>query len=154
MGKPCIYLAGLISTEHPESLKWREQVAPVLSARATVLSPMRGKENLAKTSKDGGITDPALTSRDIIQRDYADVSAADVILVHLERFGSERPLTGTIMELAWAWEKHTPVVAVASSDNLLMRNHPFVKECVSHYCETTEDALAILWRHYLYPLGN
>jgi nucleoside 2-deoxyribosyltransferase len=144
-----VYLAGLISTEKPESLEWRTQIQPVLeSAGMRVLSPMRGKENLVRTSKDGGITDPTLTPKDVIFRDYRDVKEADVILAHLDTFGSERPLLGTIYELGWAWMLQKPVVAIASKDNRLMRNHPFVVDTISHYCETLEEARNILVRHY------
>lgn len=145
-----VYLAGLISTEKPESLRWRLEAEELLKDRCKILSPMRGKENLVKTSKDGGITDPALTPKDIILRDYADVQAADVILVHLDSFGSERPLLGTIYELGWAWMLRKPVVAIASADNKLMRSHPFVVDTVAHYTETLDEAVNILRRHYIW----
>jgi nucleoside 2-deoxyribosyltransferase len=144
-----VYLAGLISTEKPASLEWRHVVEAALKDRFHVLSPMRGKENLAKTSKDGGITDPTLTAKDIILRDYHDVVASDVVLVHLDSFGSDRPLVGTMFELGWAWDMKKPVVAVAAGNNLLMRNHPFVKETVAHYVESLEDAVSVLLRHYV-----
>lgn len=144
-----IYLAGLISTDYPESLLWRIEVTPVLEAREfDVLSPMRGKERLALESLDGGLTDPSLTSKDIILRDYHDVVSSDIILMHLENFGSPRPLLGTICELAWAWEQKKPVVAVVHPDNKLMLNHPFVKEAVSHYCYSMLDAIEFTAHHY------
>ena len=143
-----IYLAGLISTQKPESLSWRIEAESKLKDIANILSPMRGKENLVKTSKDGGITDPSLTPKDIIYRDFGDVKEADVILVHLDNFGSERPLTGTIYELGWAWLLQKPVVAIASEDNKLMRTHPFVYDTVAHYCATLDDAIDVIRKHY------
>lgn len=147
-----IYLAGLISTDYPESLLWRIEVTPVLEAHEfDVLSPMRGKEKLILQSPDGGITDPNLTSKDIILRDYHDVVSSDVILMHLENFGSPRPLLGTICELAWAWEMKKPIVAITHPDNKLMLNHPFVKEAVSHYFNTTEEAIEFVAHHFGSP---
>src|SRR6266436_3238829 len=88
-----VYLCGLISTDFPESLQWRIDVATVLiEAGFKVLSPMRGKENLVQTSPNGGLTDPKLTESDIVLRDYGDVSRSDVVFAHLETFGSPRPL--------------------------------------------------------------
>lgn len=141
-----IYLAGLISTDKPASLEWRELIKAVKD-KWEFLDPMRGKQNLVKTSKDGGITDPALTSKDIIYRDYADIRSADVFLVCLDDFGSNRPLVGTLFELAWAWEHKIPVVAFGATP--LMENHPFVKEAVCHYCKTLAEATDILGRHYV-----
>lgn len=144
-----VYLAGLISTEKPESLHWRIEAEEHLREHAVVLSPMRGKENLVKTSKDGGITDPSLTKTDVTIRDYHDIRKADVILAHLESFGSTRPLIGTIAELAWAWDHKIPVVAVAREGNILMRTHPFINTFVSHYVEHIDEGVDILVRHWL-----
>lgn len=145
-----VYLAGLISTSRPDSLYWRLEAEQQLKDWCTILSPMRGKHELVKTSKDGGITDPALTPKDIILRDYNDVQESDVILAHLDDFGNERPLLGTIYELGWAWQLRKPVVAIASPDNGLMRTHPFVRDTVAHYCENLNDAVNILRRHFLW----
>ena len=149
MNKKTIYLAGLISTEFTESLLWRIDVTPILQASGfNVLSPMRGKEKLALISKDGGVTDPRLTPKDIMLRDYNDVVQADVILMHLEDFGSPRPLLGTIVELGWAWQLKKPIVAIASENNKLMRSHPFVREAVAHYFTTVEEAVDFSVEHY------
>lgn len=144
-----IYLAGLISTDYPESLRWRERVEPVLSTCFYVLSPMRGKKDLEQTSKDGGLNDPNFNSKDIILRDYSDVRAADLVLVHLDTFGSLRPLIGTVAELAWTWQMQKPVIAIASPDNNLMRNHPFIKEMIAHYLESEKGAVNFLISRYL-----
>jgi nucleoside 2-deoxyribosyltransferase len=149
MNKGTVYLAGLISTEFPESLQWRIEVTPVLKeAGFQVLSPMRGKENLVHTSPNGGLTDARLTDKDIVFRDAADVEAADVMLAHLETFGSPRPLVGTIAELAWAWWTQIPVVAVTEGTNQLMYVHPFIREFVAHYFKSVDDAADFLIQHY------
>lgn len=141
-----VYLAGLISTDFPESLQWRNDVAPTLAQCMRVLSPMRGKQDFKL--EHGGLTDPQLTSKDIITRDFHDVEQSDVILVHLEDFGSPRPLVGTVCELAWAWLLRKPVVAIAKEENKLMRLHPFIREAVSHYCTTMEEAIAFVLHYY------
>jgi len=147
-----IYLAGLIATEHPETFAWRQQAELLLSSKFKVLSPLRGKEQLydkvLSTTTDGGLTSIVHTNRDIIMRDYQDVSRSDIILVNLEVYGSKRALLGTIYELAWAWYFRTPVIAIAAADNALMRRHPFVEQTVAHYHETVEDACAMLQDYF------
>jgi nucleoside 2-deoxyribosyltransferase len=150
-----VYLAGFISTDHPETFTWRQEawqrllaMFPLDQADFEVLSPLRGKENLGSVTKDGGITTTKNTSRDIILRDFHDVKRSDVILVNLENYGSTRPLLGTIYELAWAWIFDLPVVAICSKDNYLMRNHPFVIETVGHYFETTKEACDFVAEYY------
>jgi nucleoside 2-deoxyribosyltransferase len=149
MKKPVVYLAGLISTDFPESLKWRTWVTPLLeAAEFCVLSPLRGKESLSEISRDGGLTHPDLTQKDIVIRDYQDILSADLILVNLYNFGSPRPLLGTIAELAWAWEHHIPVIAVCYEDDYVMRKHPFLSEFVSHYFSDLAYAAEFITIHY------
>jgi len=144
-----VYLSGLISTEYLESLTWRASVEPVLvEAGFQVLSPMRGKDNLVNLTTNGGLTDPRLTDGDIVLRDYRDILDSDIILAHLETFGSPRPLLGTIAELGWGWSNHTPIVGVAHPGNLLMRTHPFITRFVSHFCQDVEDAVDFVIQHY------
>ena len=134
-----IYLAGLIATDYPESLEWRERAEDKL-LHFDVLSPMRGKANLQDESGDGGITSFTATSKDIILRDYNDVLAADILLVNLNTFGCPRPLLGTIFELAWVWQLRKRCIAICDKGNYLMHEHPFLKETISHYFETLEAA--------------
>lgn len=150
MKKRIVYLAGLMSTDFPESLKWRERETIILEKLGfEVRTPMVGHKNLAKESPDGGITSTVTTSKQVVLRDHRDVSESDVILVNLDNFGSPRPLTGTIAELAWAWRDRKIVVAVAAEDNYLMRNHPFIQEFVTIYCETFGQAHRALARFFL-----
>jgi nucleoside 2-deoxyribosyltransferase len=140
-----IYLAGLISTEKPESIQWRLDATANLHD-FIILSPMRGKQNLSAASKDGGITSETNTSKDIILRDYHDVMEADLILFNLNTWESQRPLLGTIYELAWAWEHKKRSFAVCEDKDYLMRNHPFVKETISHYFTNLKDCYDFIRR--------
>lgn len=152
MKKRVIYLAGLISTEYPESLAWREQVRPKLEAAGfEIRTPLAGKKNLKAETKDGGITSTATTNRCIVLRDRRDVRESDIILCHLESFGSPRPPMGTLVELGWAWDDRTPVIAVAKEDNYIMRNHPFFNEFVAKYEPTVEEAVDFIIRYYGSP---
>ncbi len=141
-----IYLAGLISTDYPQSLDWRREVTPRLAKHFEVLNPLRGMLN--KSFVDGGLNHPDLSSKDITLRDRSDVLSSDIILAHLDTFGSPRPLTGTIAELAWAWEIHIPVIGVAETDNSLMRSHPFIVEFVAHYFNTLEESIRFVIAEY------
>lgn len=143
-----VYLAGLISTDYPDSLKWRSGLGLNLNTYFKVLDPLRDKKHLSVTSPDGGITTPEITSGDILLRDYQDVVSSDLVIAHLENFGCPRPMVGTIAELAWAWELKIPIIGIARADNYLMRNHPFIKEMVAHYVETVDEARKLAKEYY------
>jgi nucleoside 2-deoxyribosyltransferase len=147
MSRPVVYLAGLISTTVPDSLRWREDAIPILTdAGFEVLSPMRGKD--PKRLQAGGLTDPCLTAKDIIARDYQDVSRSNVVLAHLELFGGQRPLLGTIAELAWCWQLKIPVVGMVSRENDYILNHPFTKEFVAHFFHDEDEAVEFIIDYY------
>lgn len=149
MKKRVVYLAGLISTDHPESLEWRTRITPRLEAAGfEVRTPLAGKGNLKCVTKDGGITATTTTNRAICLRDRRDVREADVILASLELFGSQRPLVGTLVELGWAWDDGTPVIAAVAEDNYLMRKHPFISEFVTKYEPTIDAAVDFIIHYY------
>jgi len=147
VSKPVVYLAGLISTGVPQSLQWRLAVSPRLElAGFEVLSPMRGTDPSGLWQ--GGLVDPSLSPKDVVLRDFKDVKRSTVILAHLDNFGGDRPLLGTIAELAWAWQFQTPVVGVAELKNIYMRTHPFVREFITHYCFGAEEAVDFIVNYY------
>lgn len=147
MSRPIVYLAGLISTTVPESLRWRIEAEPLLTeAGFEVLSPMRGKD--PNRLQAGGLTDPCLTAKDIIARDYQDVSRSTVVLAHLETFDGKRPLLGTIAELAWCWQLKIPVVGMVSRENEYILSHPFTQEFVSHWFDSEDDATDFVIDYY------
>ena len=149
MKQRIVYLAGLISTEYPESLEWRKRIAPILADSGfDVRTPLFGKHNLTSNSPDGGITSNLDTSMSICLRDRRDVRECDIVLINLLTFGCPRPLVGTIAELAWSWDQRTPVVAICDKNDYLMRKHPFISEFVSRYVETEEEAIEFLRRYY------
>lgn len=149
MKKRVVYLAGLISTDCPESLEWRLRIAEKLEAAGfEVRTPLAGKKDLKSKTNDGGITSTTTTNRAICLRDRRDVRESDVILASLELYGSNRPLVGTLVELGWAWDDKTPVIAAVKEDNYLMRQHPFISEFVTKYEPTVEDAADFIIRYY------
>ena len=148
MKKQVVYLAGLISTDYPESLVWRTRVQQQLQdAGFEVRNPLRGKPT-GLGSTDGGITTSIASSRSLLLRDRKDVRESDIILAHLELFGSPRPLIGTIAELAWASDEKKTVVAIAKKENKLMRSHPFISEFVTEYVETEDEAVDFIIKYY------
>jgi nucleoside 2-deoxyribosyltransferase len=152
--KKKIYLAGLIHTNVQDTLNWRLGARAELDGDFEVLDPLRGKEHIyqrggdSEADRTGGLVTTMMSPRALMQRDFADVRAADVILANLYDYISGRPLTGTIYELAWAWERHKPVVAFCPN-GYWIREHPFVSETVSEWFTDHLDAtdyIKKMWR--------
>ncbi len=148
MQKPVVYLAGLISTTHLESLSWRAKLIPQLEAAGfDVRNPLKGKQNLLSETKNGGMSTTSASCKSIVSRDFGDVIASNVILVNLNTWGSQRPMIGTFFELGLCLHLNKAVVAILDNNSYL-RQHPFIQEVIDEYFETEEAAIAFLKRYY------
>lgn len=111
------------------------------------LSPMRGKAYLSDKGVLQADCDPygalsALSSnRGILTRDFNDVTTCDVLLVNL--LGAKAPSIGTAMEIAWAFQKRTPIVA-AMEDVCNPHHHGMILEALGYRDEAIDIVKAIL----------
>ena len=106
-----VYLAGFIQgSKLNECIAWRKKIRdhyehwkdgekyPIIW-----LDPLNGK-HLDTITPDGLKSDTPRNA--IVHRDYRCICDCDLVVVNMDTFGESRPLTGTICELAWAWDKH------------------------------------------------
>ena len=70
------------------------------------------------------------------------------MVVNLDTFGEIRPLTGTIYELAWAWEQHKPVIIITTERNY--KEHPFIKDTASVIVSSLEELIEKRYINYFY----
>lgn len=117
-----IYLAGPITgLTFDDSQNWRDDFTLRLpNSRVMCLTPMRGKEYL----RAGGVIDSkqletyghTLSSESsIMTRDFFDCSRADVVVADLRKRPGKVSI-GTVMECAWSYANHTPLVAILDED--------------------------------------
>lgn len=143
---PKVYLAGPISgLTHDECVGWRDEAARLLGAVGIdSYSPMRGKGYL----KDKGVLEQsypkyALSSdRGIMSRDHNDVITSDALLVNLT--GVSRVTIGTVMEIAWAWDRHIPTIVMmekAEGAYPNIHDHPMIREAIGWRVETLAEAV-------------
>lgn len=142
-----VYLAGPIGgISYRDATDWRKQAVVALTeADIEAFSPMRGKEFLKDEKNLTWMMDhwnnPMATSKGIMSRDFNDCSKADALLVYLA--GTSRASMGTVMEIAWAFDRKIPVVVVAEADNLHV-DHPMLKEAINFRVDTLEEGLALI----------
>jgi len=143
MSKLLVYLAGPISgCDYLECTDWRAYVAEALdSAEVKCLSPMRNKEMLAEEEYMNplGYDHPLTTQRGVQTRDHNDCIRSDLLFVNL--LGAERVSIGTVMELAWAWEKRIPIVCLMEKDNC--HQHIMLKESMDFTLEDVDSGIKI-----------
>lgn len=145
-----VYLAGPISgLDFNGATDWREYAVTWLDNRGIKgLSPMRAKEYLAAVESDVGFSatceeyghiSPLSSPRGIMTRDRFDATRCDVLLVNL--LGAKKVSVGTVMELAWADLKRTPIVVAIEPDGSNVHEHAMVNEAIGFRFPTLEAAL-------------
>jgi nucleoside 2-deoxyribosyltransferase len=139
-----VYLAGPISgLSYEQATLWRAVAANWLEDFGiTCYSPMRGKKHLALVGQieHDYPEDVLTTQRGIMCRDHNDVARADLVLANLR--GVSRVSVGTVMELAWAFERGTPVVAILEAEGN-PHDHPMVREAIDYRVTSLEHALEV-----------
>lgn len=144
-----VYLAGPITgLSYKGCTEWREAVrADLAQVGIEGVSPMRCKHYLERLSEISGHgreyvhMSPLSGPRGVVTRDRFDVHRADVLLVNLH--GAKQVSIGTMFEIAWAFQKHTPIVAVMEKEGH-PHDHMFVWEAIGYRVETIEEAVDIV----------
>jgi len=142
-----VYLAGPIGgLTVKDAQEWRRIATYLLSRHGlTGYSPMRRKDFLDDGKPLSSVPNynshPLATSKGIMMRDFNDCTTAAVILVNF--LGVSRVSLGTAMELAWAYDRHIPVVAVSEPDNPNV-SHPMAHEAIDFRVDSLEDAIALV----------
>ena len=147
-----VYLAGYMSGEKlQECIGWRKQVReyfdlnPKWHGQIQFCDPFNGQE--LHTIDFGGLHS-SIPDKALIHRDYNSVKISDVVIANLDTFGATRPITGTVYELAWAWEAKKPVIVITTDENYL--NHPFILDTASFIFKSVEEMLESKAIHYFY----
>jgi nucleoside 2-deoxyribosyltransferase len=139
-----VYLAGPISgCSWGESEDWRDNLKTYYIPNVQFYSPLRGKEYLKnetsiKDSYSGHINSTAKT---IMVRDSFDVRTSDALVVNF--MGAKKVSIGTVMEVAWAWQNKTPVIALIE-DLANIHEHSMLNEAFSWRVTTLEEAADVL----------
>ena len=141
--KISIYLAGYIQGIVIEKcIAWRKQIrkhyddwkGAGVPYPITWMDPLNGEEDVSDNGLNSNVPSQA-----IFTRDYQCVKRADLLVVNTDTFGQDRPLLGTIFELAWAFEHHVPVIMITKEE--MYKKHPFLEHNVAWYFENVEELL-------------
>jgi nucleoside 2-deoxyribosyltransferase len=142
--KHYVYLAGPITgLTYDGCTDWRDAVALQLnSSKIECLSPLRGKAFLKdeKCITESDYPNPIATSKGITRRDMFDTTRASCVFVNM--LGTKRVSIGTVMEIAWAYNKQIPLVLVMEKGN--MHEHAMILEAATYIVGTLEEGAKLV----------
>jgi nucleoside 2-deoxyribosyltransferase len=145
---PSVYLAGPISgLTYDGCTDWRKKVAEALEqCGIRAYSPMRAKEYLASLGTISGHGNEYAhlgvlsKARGVMTRDRFDATRCGVLFVNF--LGAKIVSIGTVMEIAWADAKRTPIVcAIEESGN--PHEHMMISEAIGFRVATLDEAIHV-----------
>lgn len=81
---------------------------------------------------------PKETDKWINRRDYNDCVRSQCVLVNFKEM--KQLSIGTIMEIAWAYQKQIPIVCVCDAEG--PQTHPMVQDSITHEVQTLDEGIA------------
>jgi nucleoside 2-deoxyribosyltransferase len=144
-----VYLAGPISgLDWQGATDWRFHAKQRLAQFSIDgMSPMRAKEFLkdvrsfSPTCDSEGSHNALAKPRGIMTRDRYDATTCDVLLVNF--LGAQSVSIGTVMEIAWADLKRTPIVCACEDDGN-PHMHAMISEALGYRVPTLDEAIDIV----------
>ena len=143
-----VYLAGPITgLTFDGCTGWRDYAIKRLAERGVQgLSPMRAKEYLRQlesisgTGKEYQHLGVFATPRGVMTRDFWDCTRCDIVLVNF--LGAKAVSAGTVMEIAWAYQRRTPIIcAIEKTGN--PHDHMMIQEALGFSVETLDEAINV-----------
>ena len=151
-----VYLAGNISGDN-RTYEWREKFIELVKDELNVvaINPCANKFNqgMKNATKDGiaFVKEAVKRSQKILRaKDYQLVKICSAIVVNLELHSVDRPMIGTVQELAWAHDIfYVPVIAITGKEGNIYTTHPWIDECCSAKVKTVEEAAEMIKTFFL-----
>lgn len=147
-----VYLAGPITgLSYDGAIDWRAKFSSKLFAinnnsKIIGISPMREKQHLSKITEFSATCKeyeniPMSSPKGIICRDFFDATRCDLLMVNL--LDAPRVSIGTMMEIAWCYQKRTPIVCVMEKEGN-PHEHAFVNETINYRVDNLDEAVYII----------
>ena len=140
-------------TENVEYIhQWRRDAIKKLGENFIVDDPTSSKfdkETLKEAAGDAEKIHKLVDSHQseiLLPKSFQAVEKADIILINLAIEAKDRPMIGSIMEIAWAYSLHKTVIAIRGTT--YYSRHPMVKGSVHAWADSLEEATGIIKEFY------
>jgi hypothetical protein len=160
-----IYLIGHINPAHPETYAWREEVEEFFNEQ---IPPQWDTDTYHPKYPDVELINPCDSSFDanlleegkedpgrlaayrkkgvriFVPKSRQSVDESTIAIANLATYGSEAPMIGTLMELAWYMDNPQKTVIGLLPDGKINEDahaaHPFVKEAIHVWTKSVQEA--------------
>jgi len=144
-----VYLIGQISLKEPETLRWRKYVSKILGTNEKIEVYNPFDEWILKQYKDKS-DDEIPNLEVIVQRTIRSVLKSDIGILNLTLYDQDRPLIGTLFEIAYYLTHPEKTLIAFCSDketNPYVKNM-FIQRAVSTWCKNENEACEIVLNYF------
>ena len=142
-----VYLCGAVAPD-PRCFEWRTKASAMLSHHFTVTDPsLNAADRSWRTGKTDIDTLITHTQGMFLFKDYAHIKETDIIFVNLTVRDPDRPMVGTLFEIAWGF--HWKKCCIMIVDNSHYSKHPFIAYTASAMFTDTVRACTFIRGAYL-----
>lgn len=157
--KPTIYLAGNI-TKDIRTFEWRNKFTELIRAEYTkdqiaLINPAmtefdkKLRAGYYKTTAQSLKQKNIKTQNIFRAKDFQLIKNSNIVVVNLDIIDMERPIVGTIMELAWCKDIfYVPTIGIVGDESNIYCKHPWINECLSAKVKDEEEAVKFI-KEYL-----
>ena len=156
--KETIYLIGSISVDKPETYEWRQYVREYFKHDSyfEIIDPCDNEWNTGvlkkatddphrlKIYKERGVSL-------IVPKDKTYVRKSTMAIADLNQYDPDKPLIGTLFELAWYHdEPEKTVIGIYDGDPMesVWCGHPFVQDTVRVWVRTHQEACELVEMYF------
>ncbi len=135
---------GKIVEHGPKNVSYRVEWEPGYTGHYnhSLIEAVAEDVGFSATCQEYGHLSPLSGPRGIMTRDRFDATRCDVLLVNL--LGAAKVSIGTVMEIAWADLKRTPIVVAIENDGSNPHEHAMIGEAIGFRCGTLDEALDVV----------
>ena len=142
-----VYLVGAI-TEDPITREWRRTAIKKLRHIFEIIDPTASKfdKELLKESKEDSKEFyrrvAQKESEILLPKSYGAVEKATIILANFSLEPKDRPMVGSLFEIAWAWQLHKTIIAIKGNNYYSF--HPMILGAVNAWADDLDEACEII----------
>lgn len=146
-----VYLVGPI-TEDPRTHQWRKEAIKKLGDKFECDDPCASKFDRDTLKESDG--DPQKIhelvdkhqSEILLPKSFQSVEKCDIILANFAIEPIDRPIIGSLMEIAWGYTMHKSIIAVRGAGYI--SRHPMILGCVHAWGNDLDEAMEIIKEFY------
>jgi nucleoside 2-deoxyribosyltransferase len=135
-------------TEDIQTREWRKEATKLLKDKFEVDDPTRFKFDREVIKEADGNAEKMQKlvaehqAEILLPKSFQSVQKADIILANLALDANDRPMVGSLMEIAWAYAMHKTIIAIKGTS--YYSQHPMIKGAIHAWANDVEEGCNII----------